>query len=83
MHYKFNAMEPTTGFGKWLYTKMYERGMSCSDVAKQLHITRQAIRVHLNGEHPPKFPFVVAYCWLFNDDPNRVWKLVEKDMTPG
>ena len=79
MHYKFDTMEPTTEFGKWLYKKMQEHEMNCVDVANRLHITRQIVAFHLNGQQP-KFPVVVAYCWLFEcDNPEVIWKLVEKD----
>lgn len=81
MNHKFEAMSPTTEFGKWLYTKMCERGMTCVDVATLLHITRQNVAFHINGHHTPNFPFVVAYCWLFDVDPYEIWKLVEQDKT--
>ena len=79
MHHKFDNMEPTTRFARWLYIKMQERNMCCVDVAKELRVTRQVIAYHINGHHLPNFPFVVAYCWLFGDDPNTIWKLVETD----
>lgn len=79
MHHKFDNMGPTTDFGKWLYTKMKERDMTCNDVANRLHTTRQTIAFHINGRPNPSYPFVVAYCWMFGDNPDNIWELVEHD----
>jgi DNA-binding XRE family transcriptional regulator len=63
-------------FGKWLLDNMLRRGMSCTDVAKALHATRQGVRVHIAGTTKPSYVWVMAYCWLFNEDIEKIWKLV-------
>ena len=79
MHYKFTSMRPTTEFGKWLHAKMLKYNMDCGDVAKIIHTTKQSVAFHINGRVNPNFPFVVAYCWIFGDDPETIWKLVETE----
>lgn len=79
MHPKFEMMEPTTRFGKWLYSKMIEREITCSDVARKLRVTRQTVAFHTSGHNLPNYPFVIAYCSILGDDPEYVWKLVILD----
>lgn len=67
-------MAPQSEFGRWLHTNMLKNGWTCGDVAERLHTTRQCVRNHINGATPPSYVWVVAYCYLFGDDPNRFWK---------
>lgn len=76
MHHKFEAMEPKTEFGKWLYVNMVEHECTCADVAKKLYVTRQTVSFHISGRVMPNYPFVIAYCSIFGGNPEEIWKLV-------
>lgn len=66
-------------FGLWLNQNMLRIGMTQTDVAKKLHVSRQSVTGHSTGMVKPTFQNVVSYCWVFGnkDDPEEVWKLVE------
>ena len=69
---------PTTEFGKWLFGRMKVRNYSCGMVARMLRTSRQTVWSHITGRSKPAYVYVMAYCQIFNDDPNRIWKMVEK-----
>ena len=71
---KTTDMKPSTEFGKWLFNNLMRHGLTCQDVAKRLHSTRQGIRNHVNGKTPPSYVWVMAYCTLFNEDPDVIWE---------
>lgn len=70
---------PKTEFGKWLYNQMKARNYSCGMVARMLRTTRQAINNHVIGKVKPSYVWVMAYCQIFNDDPNKVWTMIENE----
>lgn len=68
-------------FGKWLETRMREKNYTVQEVADILQITRQTVQYHMRMKVCPSFPFVIAYCWVFNDtdDPVEIYELVKRD----
>ena len=78
--YKTGDMKPNGRFGNWLFENMVKRDMTCVDVAKLLRSTRQNIRRHINGLSRPQYVWVLAYCNLFDDDPEKVWRLVLEEL---
>ena len=56
---------------------MIKNKMTCADVARELHTTRQIVAYHVNGRTTPSYVWVKAYCDIFNDDIEKIWKLVE------
>lgn len=79
MHHKFDNMRPETEFGNWLYSKMVENDLTCTDVAEKLHVSKQTIAYHTNGKVCPNYPFVLAYNTIFGDDVDEVWNMVLRD----
>jgi hypothetical protein len=63
-------------FGKWLLNNMLENKMTCTDVGERLRATRQVVRLHILGINKPSYVWVIAYCSLFNEDPEKIWELV-------
>lgn len=72
-------MVPTTVFGKWLHNNMIVNNLTCGDVAKMLHTTRQTIRNHIAGVCEISYVWVIAYCSIFGDNVNEVWEMVQKE----
>lgn len=70
-------MNPTTPFGEWLLVCMIEYEMSCGDVAKKLHCTRQVVARHVNTGKVT-YVWCIAYAQLFNYDPDLLWKKVNE-----
>jgi predicted transcriptional regulator len=69
---------PTTEFGKWLFNHMKVRNYSCGMVARMLRTSRQTVWNHVTGRSKPTYIWVMAYCQIFNDIPNRVWKMLQE-----
>ena len=69
--------DPETKIGAWLLDNMIKNKMTCADVARELHTTRQIVAYHVNGRTTPSSVWVKAYCDIFNDDVEKIWKLVE------
>lgn len=74
---KTNEMKPKNDFGKWLLDSMIKNEFTCSDIANKLHTTRQAVRNHVNGIVLPSYVWVIAYCSLFDENPDDIWELVQ------
>jgi hypothetical protein len=71
--------KPTTEFGTWLYNQMKARNYSCEGVAMKLRTCRQTVYNHIVGKTTPTYIWIMAYCQIFNNDPNKIWKLVKKE----
>lgn len=61
--------------GEWMETRMWERHETCIDVAKGIHVTRQAVATYMRGTNY-QFPMICTLCWWFNsgDDPEEIYK---------
>ena len=77
---KTSEMTPKSAFGEWLFVNMLKNDLTCVDVAKMLRSTRQSIRNHINDIAKPSYVWVIAYCSIFNDNPEEVWKLVNEEL---
>lgn len=69
-------MKPKSTFGEWLLSNMIKNDLTCVDVANLLHTTRQSISNHVNDVHKPTYVWVIAYCSIFGDDPDIIWKMI-------
>ena len=71
----YSRSKPTTAFGEWMVIQMGLQDMSIGEVAEKLHITRQTVYNHMHG--PVPFPYVLAYCWLFECvlEPEEIWEM--------
>ena len=74
--YRTTSIKPNGKFGNWLFDNMMQRNWTCGDVARILHSTRQNIRNHVIGRSKPQYVWVIAYCSIFNHDPDEIWKIV-------
>ena len=54
-------------FGEWLFKKMGESNIAVYRLAEELRISPRIIYRHLKGECNPTLPYVIAYCWWFNE----------------
>ena len=70
---------PDTKFGSWLFSNMKARNYSCTMVAQKLHTTRQAVRNHVVGINKPSYVWIMAYCQIFNCNPDKVWEMITKE----
>ena len=71
--------KPKGKFGHWLFHKMVDYYYTQQEVADMLHTTKQSISNHVRGVCLPNYPWVIAYCSIFNEDPEEIWKLVEEE----
>lgn len=78
---KPTKVTPKNKFGEWLISNMIQNNMVCEDVAKRLRTSRQCVWNHINDTKTPIYVWVVAYCSLFDADPEFIWQMVceEKD----
>lgn len=78
---KLVKKERLTPFGKWLSTKMVEYDVTCDELAKAMHITRQTVVNHKIEKVNVPYMAVCAYCHVFGgeDDPDEIWELLKKD----
>lgn len=68
-------------FLRWFINCLTEAGLTQSNVAKKIGVTRQAVNMMCRKKYKPQKQTVIALCWAFGmkDDPEEVWKLVEED----
>lgn len=71
--------KPEGKFSQWLFYKLIDYNYTQQDVADILHVTKQSISNHVRGCRLPSYPTVIAYCYIFGDNPDEIWKLVEEE----
>lgn len=72
-------IKPKGDFGRWLAEKIVSNQIKVYDLAEGIRSSPKNVYKHLKGETIPSFPYLVAYCWYFNEfffeenDPLDIW----------
>lgn len=66
-------------FGEWMASTMKAKGWTVQKLADRLHCRANPIYNHIRKSVRPSYITVTAYCHILKEDPDKAWKLVEKD----
>lgn len=66
-------------FGEWLVEEMRANELTCEDLAGLLRMSRQSISAYISRKTKPSYIVVIAICSIFGRNPDKIWRLVEKD----
>lgn len=68
---------PKKRFARWLETKMQQRVLTQTQIAKSLGVTQQTVSAYLSGDRVPTVERLGKLIKFCGETPEKFWKEIE------